>query len=72
MKLSEVASDVHGTSVLLNFTHPEVVCIIDVSSGVGRCISFRIGGSNTATINIPTKRPIKIQLNENIYYLLNI
>ena len=61
MKLSEEASGVHATSIVVNFTQPVSVNSGFLSFGVGRCMSLRAGGSNTATTKRPTKNPIKIQ-----------
>jgi hypothetical protein len=69
MKLREVVFDVHGTSFVLNFTHPEPVCITLSLCGVGSCGSLLTGGVKMTAIRSPTKNPTKIQNTENILTL---
>ena len=67
----------HGTSFVLNRTHPDGVRNTFLQFGVGRFIFGRTGGLNTETTNNPTKQPIN---NHNrdiivftvVFYSLNI
>jgi hypothetical protein len=66
MKLRELVFAAHGTSFVLNFTHPEPVCITLLSCGVGSCGSLLTGGVNTTDTRSPTKNPTNNQNTENI------
>jgi|APCry1669189883_1035261.scaffolds.fasta_scaffold196295_1 hypothetical protein len=66
MKLRDVALSVHGTSLVLNRTHPVPVCIAIDSPGIGTCSSFLIGGTNTDTTRRPVIAPINNHKSDNI------
>jgi hypothetical protein len=66
MKLRDVVLEVQGTSLVINFTHPEPVCITVSSCGVGKDGRLLKGGVKTTDIRSPTKNPANIQNIENI------
>jgi len=70
MKLREVAF-VQGTSVVLNLTQPDSVCIGFMSYGVGNPGTDRNGGVNITAMRSPVRNPANSQRIENIliYYL---
>jgi hypothetical protein len=72
MKLREVDFFPHGTSRVLNLTHPDSVCMGVISYGVGKRGTFRTGGANTTEISNPTRNPANNQNKENIIILLSI
>ena len=71
MKLRDVVLEVQGTSLVINFTHPEPVCITVSSCGVGNPGTDRNGGVNTTAMRSPVRNPANNQSIENIliYYL---
>ena len=66
MKFKDVASSEHATSSVLNLTHPDEVLKTAFVKGVGSCMSFLAGGTNTDTSNRPTIVPINIHPISNI------
>lgn len=69
MKFREVDSCEHGTSCVLNLTHPDGVLNICLVFGVGSCASPLLGGTNTEQRSNPTIPPINIHSMENIITL---
>jgi len=69
MKLREVESFSHGTSFVVNFTHPVPVSSTLLSFGIGTIGISLVGGVNTADIVSPVKNPTNIQNTENIITL---
>jgi hypothetical protein len=66
MKFKEVESSEHGTSCVLNLTHPDDVRKTAFVNGVGSCMSFLAGGANTDTRSRPTIVPMNIHPISNI------
>ena len=70
MKLSDLESAEHGTSLDLNFTHPVLVKNTSDLSGVGTSCTSCTGGINTDTIKSPVITPTKTQSRDIIILIL--